>query len=107
MTAAPAQDAENSAQLDPAELPTNGSKRRYDEFAAQDADTDADADAEDDNDPGESQQTEKSFVSTLSMRHSLTRREAYYDMLDNARGDWVGFGLLSTDGSHTVPEKEL
>lgn len=89
--------------MDPAELPSNGCKRRYDEFAAQDAD----ADAEDDNDPGESQQTEKSFVSTLSMRHSLTRREAYYEMLDNARGDWVGLGLLSTDGSHTAPEKEL
>lgn len=80
---------------------SQGVKRAYDEyFDPNDAPP-----AEEDQ--GESQHTEKSFVSTLSMRHSIQRREAYYDMLHNSGGNWSGFGLLSTDGGHGVVEKEL
>lgn len=74
----------------------NGVKRCYEEFADQEGDG-----------PGESQQAKQSFVSTLSIHHSLSRREAYYAMLENASDGWAGIGLLSTDGSHTVPDEEL
>jgi hypothetical protein len=79
-----------------------GAKRGYEEYFDPDDAPQADEDL------GESQQTEKSFVSTLSMRHSLQRREAYYEMLHGS-GDcgWSGFGLLSTDGGHSAMEREL
>lgn len=79
-----------------------GAKRGYDEYFDPNDAPQADEDL------GESQQTEKSFVSTLSMRHSLQRREAYYEMLHGS-GDcgWTGFGLLSTDGGHSAMERKL
>lgn len=97
----PMTDLTSDSQSVPA-APSQGLKRGYDEYFDPD-----DAPASDE-DQGESQQTEKSFVSTLSMRHSLQRREAYYEMLYNTGGEsWSGFGLLSTDGGHSVLEKEL
>ena len=81
--------------------PPNRVKRCYQEVVGQEEDDDQDG-------LGESQQTDRSFVSTISMRHSLTRREAYYQMLENADGDgWTGISLISTGGNHTVPDKEL
>jgi hypothetical protein len=63
---------------------------------------------EDDEDQGDSQDTQRSFTSTLSARHSISRREAYYQMLDNANGgSWSSIALLSTDGGHSAQEKEL
>lgn len=74
-------------------------KRAYDDFAD---------DIGEQGEPEDSQETEKSFTSTLSMRHSLARREAYYQMLENANtGDWTSIGLLSTNDSHTVMDEEL
>lgn len=56
----------------------------------------------------DSQRTEASVASAISMRHSLSRREAYCRMLDNAAGDgWRPITLLSTDGSHTIADEEL
>jgi hypothetical protein len=56
---------------------------------------------------GESQVTEKSFNSALSDRHSLTRREAYYNMLEAADGGWAAIALISTNDGHTATETEL
>lgn len=82
------------------DLTKNKTKRCYEDYAREENDI-----AEDQTD---SQQTERSFVSTLSVRHSSTRREAYFQMLENARGEeWMGIGLLSTDGGHSIKEKEL
>lgn len=53
----------------------------------------------------DSQMTEKSFASTLSMRHSIIRHDSYRQILDN--GGWGDLGLISTSGSHTAPEQEL
>ena len=96
------QRPEGSQQIDETiqTSPPNGLKRRYQEFVSQEDDAP--------DEQGESQQTERSFVSTLSVRHSSTRREAYFQMLENAGDDdWAGIGLISTDGNHTVPDKEL
>lgn len=94
-------DLTNNSQSAPFAA-SQGTKREYDEYFDPD-----DAPIGED-DQGESQQTEKSFVSSLSMRHSLQRREAYYEMLHNSGTDgWSGFGLISTDGGHGVREREL
>lgn len=98
----PDQRPEGSEQIDETILtsPRNRVKRRYQEFVGQEDDSP--------DEQGESQQTERSFVSTLSVRHSSTRREAYFQMLEKAGDDdWAGIGLISTDGNHTVPDKEL
>ncbi|KAL6854783.1 hypothetical protein ACO1O0_005908 [Amphichorda felina] len=98
----PDQRPEGSEQIDETILtsPRNRVKRRYQEFVGQEDDSP--------DEQSESQQTERSFVSTLSVRHSSTRREAYLQMLENAGDDdWAGIGLISTDGNHTVPDKEL
>uniref|UniRef100_A0A0L0N3R6 Protein artemis n=1 Tax=Tolypocladium ophioglossoides (strain CBS 100239) TaxID=1163406 RepID=A0A0L0N3R6_TOLOC len=56
----------------------------------------------------DSQRTEGSLASAISMRHSLSRREAYCRMLDNAAdAGWRPITLLSTDGNHSVADEEL
>lgn len=94
-----------------------GSKRTFDEYTSQNADR------ADDHEPrtptrddkgageeqgGESQQTEASFTSTLSVRHSDVRHEAYHRILNGAdHEDWPGISLLSTNDNHSTVEKEL
>lgn len=55
----------------------------------------------------DSQVTDESFTSALSDRHSLTRREAYYNMLEGADGGWAAIALISTNDGHTAAEREL
>ncbi|POR36254.1 Protein artemis [Tolypocladium paradoxum] len=56
----------------------------------------------------DSQRTEDSSASAISTRDSLSRREAYCRMLDNATDDgWRPITLLSTDGNHSVADEEL
>ncbi|CAH0021722.1 unnamed protein product [Clonostachys rhizophaga] len=53
----------------------------------------------------DSQQTNKSFVSTISPNASTIRKEAYYRMLMDK--EWDEDGLISTNGGHTIKEEEL
>ncbi|KAI5459416.1 hypothetical protein BGZ63DRAFT_448023 [Mariannaea sp. PMI_226] len=49
-----------------------------------------------------------SFCSAISDRHSTTRREAYFDMLDNLQSDeWRPILLVSTSDEHTTADHEL
>lgn len=90
-------------------------KRSYDEYISSSEVPDEDVqelshDREQlyEQDLGDSQQSNRSFTSTLSERHSLAQREAYYNMLDYMKGDvWTPLGLLSTDDNHTFWDKEL
>ena len=57
---------------------------------------------------GDSQQTNKSFSSTISIRDSTVRRDAYFQMLANMNDDdWAPIGLISTNGEHTKLDQEL
>ncbi|CAM1505777.1 Fc.00g114140.m01.CDS01 [Cosmosporella sp. VM-42] len=79
--------------------PPSVQKRRFDEYSREGSEG---------VEPCGSQQTEKSFTSTLSARHSLARREAYFQMLDNATADtWAPISLISTSSEHTTVEQEL
>ncbi|KAF4121425.1 DNA repair metallo-beta-lactamase [Geosmithia morbida] len=86
-----------------------GSKRTFDEYVGNSTiGVDVNGGTRDDEeDQGDSQQTDASFASTLSMRHSEARHDAYYQMLHGKNDRWPEFGLLSTDGNHSAIEKEL
>ncbi|VUC25537.1 unnamed protein product [Clonostachys rosea] len=77
---------------------THGVKRRFEE-CSEAGTTEGPEEGQD------SQQTDKSFVSTLSMSASSIRKEAYYRMLIG--DEWDGDGLISTNGGHTMMEEEL
>ena len=78
--------------------PTTSQKRTFGEFTDEVPGEDGE----------ENQDSQQSFTSTLSMRHSVTRREAFYQMLANASGDdWQPIGLLSTGDNHSVEDQEL
>lgn len=100
MSVAQTEDGHVQADVCGTNFPTKPvQKRAFDEYAN---------DADDLAEQGDSQETEKSFTSSLSMKHSLARREAYYQMLQNANTDnWGSIGLLSTNDSHTVMDREL
>lgn len=56
----------------------------------------------------ESQETNASFTSTLSVRHSAVRCDAYDRMLQNYHGfGWNSIELISVGCNHSVEEKEL
>ncbi|UNI18025.1 hypothetical protein JDV02_004324 [Purpureocillium takamizusanense] len=56
----------------------------------------------------DSQWTQASWASVISASHSLIRREAHEQMLENADGgNWRTIALLSTDGNHTLEDEEL
>ena len=76
-------------------------KRRFEDYDG--------IDEEEGGEGADSQGTEQSFSSRLSTHHSRARHEAYYQMLeDRGEGEWDGgFSLLSTDGHHSIKEKEL
>ena len=58
-------------------------------------------------DQGDSQMSNKSIVSTVSVRHSIARQEAYQRMMNNVLGgEWMSVGLLST-GGHAEPARGL
>ncbi|KAL2206934.1 hypothetical protein CC79DRAFT_1398789 [Sarocladium strictum] len=51
---------------------------------------------------------DREFTTSLSMRHSIAQREAYYNMLEYMDNDiWTPIGLISTGHNHTEPEREL
>ncbi|CAH0047160.1 unnamed protein product [Clonostachys solani] len=77
---------------------THGVKRRFEE--SNEAGT-----TDEPEDGPDSQQTDKSFVSTLSVGASSIRKEAYFRMLKGE--EWDGDGLISTNGGHTMMEEEL
>lgn len=59
-------------------------------------------------DEDDSQVSNTSFTSTLSLHHSVTRREAYDRMLQNYHGTaWNSIELISTGCNHSVAETEL
>ena len=63
---------------------------------------------DDDEDEDGSQGSATSWTSTLSARHSLTRREAYRRTLEGIiNEDTTPVQLISTGSNHSVPEKEL
>lgn len=57
----------------------------------------------------DSQLTDASITSKLSLTHSTTRQEAYQTMLRNSAASevWESIPLLSTDGGHGGEEVEL
>ncbi|KAK5996449.1 Protein artemis [Cladobotryum mycophilum] len=66
------------------------------------------ADNNEEEDECESQRTDCSFTSVLSMRHSRERQEAYQRMLQNARGEtWGPIELISTGSNYNTREQEL
>jgi hypothetical protein len=79
-------------------------KRDFDDFMDDDDDAVGD---------GSSPQTngrndDREFTTSLSMRHSIAQREAYYNMLEYMDNDiWTPIGLISTGHNHTEPEREL
>lgn len=86
------------------EQPVQCFKRGYGDYISDD-------DAMDDgNDEyyDDKQHNGREFTSSLSMRHSVTQREAYYNMLEYMNNDiWTPIGLISTGHNHTKPDKEL
>jgi hypothetical protein len=63
---------------------------------------------EEEHDEPDSQRTNKSFLSDISIRDSVIRQDAYCNMIEYARGGaWTGLGLMSTNGGHTLRETEL
>ena len=92
--------AEPNASNDANEAERHSSaKRLYEDFAAEEKVQGGNS---------ESQQTEKSFTSAISMRHSRTRQETYRAVLEaSEHGDLGDIGLISTGDNHTVMEREL
>jgi DNA cross-link repair 1C protein len=57
---------------------------------------------------GDSQESNCSLVSSMSVRDSITRWEAYYQTISNARSeDWQPVSLISTKGGHSQLEHEM
>lgn len=95
------------------ESPSGGhsKKRRFEQCATTEdhnIEKEVDTDTIDDIPEPDSQRTDRSFISDISTRDSLIRQDAYQKMEAYARGgECEGIALLSTNGGHTIMEKEL
>ncbi|KAK0386752.1 hypothetical protein NLU13_6588 [Sarocladium strictum] len=91
------------SQLQQGHSPVKGSKRTLNNYVQDDGVLKA---HEGDQEIGPKQN--HGFTTTLSPRHSIAQREAYYKMLDYLDNDiWTPIGLISTGDNHTEPDKEL
>lgn len=91
------------SQLQQGHSPVKGSKRTLNNYVQDDGVLKA---HEGDQEIGPKQN--HGFTPTLSPRHSIAQREAYYKMLDYLDNDiWTPIGLISTGDNHTELDKEL